>query len=75
MTSIAPAMPNTSALCSESQTICGTADTNVDSAAPAPMVTSSTGKAQQISVPLDVKMLKIDAAFVLRHCERSVESS
>ena len=45
------AVPNTQSLCSLSHTICGTAATSPDSAAPAPSITSSAGRAQQTSVP------------------------
>ena len=46
------AVPNTQPLCSLSRTICGTAATSPDSAAPAPSITSRAGSAQHTSVPV-----------------------
>src|SRR6476659_250642 len=49
--SMTVAMPNTSALCSDSQTSCGTAVTSPASAAPAPSATMTAGRTQHTSVP------------------------
>ena len=65
-TSIMAATPKTIPLLADSHTICGTVDTRPESAAPAPIPTSNAGSAQQTSVPLEVKMLSIDAARALR---------
>jgi hypothetical protein len=61
--SMAAATANRASLCSDSQTSCGTAPTSAVSAAPAPSATSAAGSAQQISVPV---LVKIDSSAVPR---------
>ena len=50
--SIKPAKANIAFLCCDTHTICGRLLTKPARVAPAPIETSSAGKAQQISVPL-----------------------
>ena len=56
---IKPAIIKTPTLCSDSQISCGTLATNPASTAPAPSVTNSAGKAQQINVPKEVNKLTV----------------
>ena len=69
MTSMKPATPNTQALCSDSQTICGNIPTKPANAAPAPKETRSAGRAQQISVP---PLVNSDTNEAARVCRRPV---
>lgn len=60
-----PAMINALTLYCENATNQGAADTMPASAAPAPIVTSKAGRAQQISVLSDVNRLKDGASVCL----------
>ena len=61
---MANASPKTPALCSDSQTNCGTAVINPAKAAPAPRATMTAGNTQQIKVPpLANKVRKLIPTF------------
>jgi hypothetical protein len=63
--SIPSAKPNTHSLRSDSQTNCGTADTNPAKAAPAPNDTITAGSTQQINVPpLAISVRKLTPTFL-----------
>ncbi len=59
-----PANKNTSTLCSDSHTSCGTAVTNEANVAPAPSATSNAGSAQQTRVPPLVNSDSTEASLV-----------
>jgi len=65
---IRPANKNTQILFFPSHVICGTVSIMPAITAPAPILTSKAGRAQQISVPVDVnrekKAGKVEGAFI-----------
>src|SRR5690348_16999633 len=69
-----PAVVNTQALCWDNLTSQGTSDRTLATVAPSPNSTSSDGKAQQSSVPNEVKSDKYPS-MPLRTCDLRVAST
>jgi hypothetical protein len=64
ISSMTAATMKTPVLCSENHTSCGTFETKLDMAAPAPIPTSKAGRVQHINVPLLVNSDSSEAALV-----------